>query len=101
MQTRLLSPAAVTAGLAALALVWAPLALQALEAGELATLGLTFSRDAAGANAFSKLSRYEAGIERALYRALHELQRLQAARQAGGGAPPMAVDVTIDVESDA
>lgn len=29
MQTRLLSPAAVTAGLAALALVWAPLALQA------------------------------------------------------------------------
>ena len=28
------------------------------------------------ANAFSKLSRYETAIERSLYKALHELQRL-------------------------
>jgi hypothetical protein len=61
-----------------------------------ATLGRTFIRDAEGANAFSKLSRYEAAIERGLYRALHELQRLQAARRAGGGvAPPAAVDVDV------
>ena len=63
---------------------------------ETATLGRTFIRDADGANAFSKLSRYETAIERSLYRALHELQRLQAARYAGGGvAPPAAVDVDI------
>ena len=44
-----------------------------------------------------KLSRYEATIERSLYKALHELQRLQAARRADGGVPPPAaihLDVT-------
>ena len=51
---------------------------------ETATLGRTFVRDADKANAFSKLSSYEAAIERSLYKALHELQRLQAA------AEPMA-----------
>ena len=60
------------------------------------TLGLSFIRDGNGANAFSKLSRYEAGIERGLYKALHELQRLQAARRADGDAtPPVAIDVDI------
>ena len=47
---------------------------------EAATLGRTFARDAENANAFSKLSRYETTIERGVYKALHELQRLQAAR---------------------
>ena len=47
---------------------------------ETATLGRTFIRDANDANAFSKLSRYETNLERSLYKALHELQRLQAAR---------------------
>lgn len=41
-----------------------------------------------------KIRRYEAHLERALYKALHELQRLQAARD--GGAPaPAALDVTL------
>jgi hypothetical protein len=56
--------------------------LEAKQNAETATLGRTFIRDAQGANAFSKLSRYEASIEGRLYRALHELQRLQAARRA-------------------
>ena len=73
---------------------------EALEAGELATLGLTFSRDAAGANAFSKLSRYEAGIERALYRALHELQQLQAARRAKKSAPTSPLEILVNANSD-
>jgi hypothetical protein len=47
-------------------------------------LGLSFIRDANSANAFSKLSCYETAIERSLYKALHELQRLQAARRAEG-----------------
>ena len=44
----------------------------------------------------SKLSRYEPGIERSLYRALHELQRLQAACRADGNVlPPVAIDVDV------
>jgi hypothetical protein len=63
---------------------------------ETATLGRTFVRDADKANAFSKLSRYEAPIERSLYKALHELQRLQAARRADGDVPPpAAIDVDV------
>ena len=59
-------------------------------------LGLSFIRDGNGANALSKLSRYEAAIERSLYKALHELQRLQAARRADGNAtPPLAIDVDV------
>src|SRR5215216_546958 len=61
--------------------------------GKERSLGWAFSRNATGQNAFSKLSRYESAIERGLYRALHELQRLQAARAAAGSVPPpVAVD---------
>jgi len=70
--------------------------METVRDGETATLGRTFIRDANEANAFSKLSRYEAGIERSLYRALHELQRLQAARRADGiASPPVAIDVDV------
>jgi len=55
---------------------------------ETATLGRTFARDADRANAFSKLSRYETAIERQLYKALHELERRQAARNGGSVPPP-------------
>ncbi len=66
------------------------------EEAETATLGRTFIRDADKANAFSKLSRYETTIERSLYKALHELQRLQAARHNQGSVPPpAAIDVDI------
>jgi hypothetical protein len=63
---------------------------------ETATLGRTFIHDANDANAFSKLSRYEATIECSLYKAMHELQRLQATRLADGNAPPpVAIDVDV------
>ena len=59
-------------------------------------LGLSSIWDANTANAFSKLSRYETAIERSLYKALHELQRLQAARRAEEDVtPPLAVDVDV------
>ena len=64
---------------------------------ELPTLGLAFVQDAANANALTKLSRYAAAIERSFYRALHELQRLQSARQ-GETVVPVAVNLTIDSE---
>src|SRR5215218_10555385 len=62
---------------------------------ETATLGRTFARDANRANAFSKLSRYETAIERQLYRALHELERRQAARRGAAVMPPQALDVEV------
>jgi hypothetical protein len=44
----------------------------------------------------SKLSGCETTLERGLYKALRELQRLQAARRADGNAsPPVAIDVDI------
>ena len=70
--------------------------MRAKQDAETATLGRTFIRDADKANAFSKLSRYETAIERSLYKALHELQRLQAARSTEGHVPPPAV-VDVDV----
>src|SRR5215217_4640964 len=61
-----------------------------------AMLGLSFIRDANTANAFSKLSRYETGIEGKFYKAYHELQRRQAARRAEGNvSPPVAIDVDV------
>jgi len=57
-------------------------------------LGYAFLNDAQGPECFGKLSRYEAALERALYKALHELQRLQAVR--AGEPAPVAVDVTVD-----
>jgi hypothetical protein len=53
-------------------------------------------RDANGANAFSKLLRYETTMEWGLYKALHELQRRQTARGAARGtSPPLDVDVDV------
>lgn len=72
--------------------------MEALQETETASLGRTFVRDADKGNAFSKLSRYETAIERSLYRALHELQRLQAARHADDKVtPPAAMEVDVDV----
>ena len=63
---------------------------------ETLALGVAFKHDAENAGAISKLSRYEAGIERSCYKALHELHRVQAARQDGQSPPSIAVDVTVD-----
>lgn len=44
-----------------------------------------------------KITRYEAHLERSLYRALHELQRLQANRNGRPVPPPQVVDVDVAV----
>jgi hypothetical protein len=70
--------------------------MKGIRDSETGMLGQAFVRDADKANAFSKLSRYETPIERSLYKALHELQRLQAARHAEGNVPPpAALDVDV------
>ena len=44
-----------------------------------------------------KLSRYEASLERSLYKALHQLERLQAAPTGQPVEPPIAIDVDVAV----
>ncbi len=43
----------------------------------------------------NKIQRYEAHISRQFYKALHELQRLQAARLSGRVQVPLAVDIEV------
>ena len=58
-------------------------------------LGTAFVNTSAASDAFSKLSRYETTIERSLFRNLHELQRLQAARTGERVPLPVALDVEV------
>ncbi len=44
-------------------------------------MGRAFIRDCNGSGAFLKLTRYEARIERTLYRNMEALQRLQAIQE--------------------
>ncbi len=74
--------------------------LRALQESETATFGLAFIWECTGADAFSKLSRYETSIERSFYRALHELQRVQQARLGGTVPAPVAIDVDVSGLSD-
>jgi hypothetical protein len=43
-----------------------------------------------------KLIRYESTLERGIYRALHELQRLQSSRSGTPSPPPVAVDLSFE-----
>lgn len=47
------------------------------------------------------LLRYEAAVERAFYRALHALERLQAMRRGQEVSAPQVVDVVVDAGGDA
>ena len=69
--------------------------LRSAQEDDTVILGRTFVRDADTANAFIKLSRYVTPIERELYRALHELERLQRARTGGDVPAPRVVDVDV------
>ena len=53
-----------------------------------------------GAHTLATLSRYERSIDRSLYKAIHELQRLQAARK-GKHPAPVVVDVQVTERSEA
>lgn len=55
---------------------------RAVRLSESALLGAAYAADAGGADAITKLSRYETTIERGLYRAHDELRRLQELRKA-------------------
>ena len=60
------------------------------------TLGEIMRADLAGANILSRFHRYEAHIDRVLYRALHELERLQAKRRGQQIDAPHVLDVDVN-----
>lgn len=59
------------------------------------SLGSVILRD--HGDRLTRVLRYETTIERGLYKALHELQRLQAARAGVPVPPPATVDVDVNV----
>lgn len=61
-------------------------------------LGKALSHDFANYDTYGKLIRYEASIERGIYKALHELERLQARRNGESVPPPVAIDVDVSGE---
>jgi len=52
-----------------------------------------------GDEVLEKVSRYEAALERSLFKTVHELQRLQAVRAGAPLLPPAAVDVELHREA--
>ena len=68
---------------------------------------MLFEKEPALDHAFNKygrenmgsLSRYEVTLERSFYKALHELQRLQAARDGQAVPLPVLVDVSVSDEA--
>ena len=65
----------------------------------LSKLGQTLTHyDIAHNDIYGKLIRYESSIERGIYKALHELQRLQATRAGEKLPAPVVVDVDISKE---
>ena len=61
-------------------------------------LGEALSYDFANYDTYGKLIRYETSIERGFYKALHELQRLQAMRNGQSVPAPLAVDIDFNKE---
>lgn len=58
-------------------------------------LGHAISADFSSNNIVSKLTRYATQIQGSLFKAMHELQRLQATRQGQQVPPPAVLDVNI------
>jgi len=61
---------------------------------------LRYSIDSKYEKAAAQLNRHETSIERAFYRALHELQRIQAMRAGRQTTAPIAVDIQVDDSGD-
>ena len=59
------------------------------------TLALAFGEAASQNDTLAKLSRYEVALDRVFYRALHELERLQAARRRRGVRAPVVVEMDL------
>ena len=63
---------------------------------DIGNIGTVFERLTVDKYPLPQLSRYEAGIERSMYRALHDLERLQARRRGDLVVTPLAVDLSAE-----
>lgn len=61
-------------------------------------LGQAVSYDLANKDTYGKIMRYETAIEKGIYKALHELQRIQASRAGGNPPLPIAIDLEMGDE---
>lgn len=69
--------------------------------GKTQNLGKTLTHyDIAHNDIYGKLIRYESSIERGIYKALHELERIQAKRNGENVPLPIALDVDISGEKE-
>jgi hypothetical protein len=64
------------------------------------SLGEAVTRQMQNSDIIGELQRYEAHIERGMFRSLHELQRVQAIRRGQVVPAPMALDITTDAGSE-
>lgn len=64
---------------------------------DLIELGMIFSKTS---TTLANIQRYEMNLERSLYKAWHELQRIQAVRRGDSNSIPVAIDVSADFNSD-
>ena len=62
-------------------------------------ISIRFSVVVSEADLLSKLARYETGLDRAFYRCLHELQRLQALRMNLPASAPPTLDLSVTIEN--
>jgi len=62
------------------------------------TFGAALSYDFANYDSYGKFTRYETSLEKGIYKALHELQRIQAVRFGEKLPAPIVVDVDISNE---
>ena len=62
--------------------------------------GTALSYDFANYDSYGKFTRYESCLERGLYKAMHELERIQAKRNGENVPPPIALDVDVSVNKD-
>lgn len=62
------------------------------------TFGHALASSFANSDSYGKFTRYETSLERSIFKALHELQRLQAVRSGEKIPAPVAIDVDISKE---
>ena len=68
---------------------------QELQEQDLPSWGLVLIHECNGGAPLEKLNRYEGALERSLYRAMHELERLQRERCGEDVPPPAVADLSV------
>jgi hypothetical protein len=70
------------------------------EQGEVTMIGEAFMRNISPCDPFDRLSRYGTGIQRNWYRALHELERMQASRKGNLVPAPVGTDIEMPLSKN-